>query len=261
MRDLKSSERLLAGALNFRDVGGLPAADGRVTMARVVFRSDNLDLLEPADVETLVDALGVGLIIDLRAQVETGGARPSWAAETSLDFENLPLLDDWDDYGELDDESRRTLMARKYMGYLGHAGHNLVRALELIAARAGQEAGRNAVVVHCAVGKDRTGVVMAVLLSLLGVQRDAIVADYVATAANMGPIIARLNEQPHYKERMRVNPPEVYRADAHTMHLFLEMLDEKAGGARQWALDNGLSPSAVAVLDDRLLTESITPKE
>jgi protein tyrosine/serine phosphatase len=251
MSERDMSEATLSGVYNFRDIGGLPTGDGRETVFGSVFRSDNLEHLSDEDVRILTDRLGVGLVIDLRAKVETEKGRAPWASQTAIEFASLPLLDDWEDYGVLDEEGRRTLLARKYMGYLENASSNLVQALRLLAERA----GRNAVIVHCAVGKDRTGVVIALLLSLLGVRRDAIVGDYIATAANMDALIGRLSQEKAYRERMARNPVEVYRAEAHTMELFLESLDQNAGGAAGWAVAHGLDEETIARLHEKLLTQ------
>ena len=239
----------LSGVYNFRDLGGLPTTDGRRTVTGAIFRSDALEELTGDDVRVLCDVIGVGRVIDLRAHVETGGGVPPWAADETVDFVSLPLSDDWDDWGVLDDEGRRTLMARKYMSYLTAASKNVVTALELIA----ENAGSRPTVFHCAVGKDRSGVVAAILLSLLGVTRDAIVADYIATAANMEPIMRRLKGSAVYADRVRTNPAEVYRADDHTMRLFLDALDDRFGGAEPWALDNGLDGAALAHLREHLV--------
>ena len=239
----------LAGVHNFRDLGGLPTTDGRRTVTGAIFRSDALEELTGDDVRVLCDVIGVGSVIDLRAHVETGGGFPPWASAETVDFVSLPLSDDWDDWGTLDDEGRRTLMARKYMSYLTAASKNVVTALELIS----ENAGHRPTVFHCAVGKDRSGVVAAILLSLLDVTREAIVADYVATAANMEPIMARLEGSPVYAERVRTNPAEVYRADEHTMQLFLDALEERFGSAEQWALDNGLGEAILAHLREHLV--------
>jgi protein-tyrosine phosphatase len=242
----------LEGVFNFRDLGGLPTTDGRRTVSGAVFRSDALEELTGDDVRTLCDVVGVGRVIDLRAHIETGGGVPDWAAVEAIDFVSLPLSDDWDDWGELDDEGRRTLMARKYMSYLTAASENVVTALRLIA----ENAGVRPTVFHCAVGKDRSGVVAAILLSLLGVTREAIVGDYVATAPNMESIMSRLKASAIYAERVRMNPAEVYRADEHTMQLFLAALDERFGSASQWALDNGLEEAVLARLREQLVEPS-----
>lgn len=245
---------VLAEAYNFRDLGGLPTADGGRVGSGHVFRSDTLDHLTQADVDHLCDTLGVCDVIDLRAGVEGAGAPPAWVEGRTVRFANLPLSDDWSDWGPLDDESRRTLLARKYLSYLQAAAHNVVAALRILAAGAGTRPA----VVHCAVGKDRTGVVVSILLGLLGVTREAIVADYAETAHNMERMLERLRASDIYRERVRINPAEVYRSDPHTMELFLDAIAERWGDAEGWALAHGLTPAEIEALRQGLLEHGTT---
>jgi methylaspartate mutase S subunit len=245
----------LHGAYNFRDLGDLPTESGGRTVPGVLFRSDALDQLTEEDVRVLVDVIGVRSVIDLRASVETEGRRPQWARTTTIDFVNLPLSDDWSDYGELDDEGRRTLMARKYMSYLDSASTNVVAILERLAA----DRDVRPAVIHCAVGKDRTGAVVAVLLRLLGVTREAVVADYLRTADHLDRILDRLRRNETYRARMETNPPEVYEAAEHTMQLFLDELEQRAGGAERWALDHGVGESTIRRLREMLVMDEPTP--
>lgn len=240
----------LEGALNFRDLGGLPTSDGRATVPGALFRSDALEELTAEDVRVLREELEIGSVIDLRAQLETGSGRPAWAEGTDVEFVSLPLSHEFADWGPLDVDARRTLLARTYLGYLEAASHNVVAALRHIAANA----GTRPTIVHCAVGKDRTGVVVSVLLSLLGVERDAVVADYLVTAGNMERLLERLSASEVYRERVRTNPAEVYRAEEHTMRLFLDEIDARHGGVEAWAVASGLEPEAVGTLRERLLT-------
>jgi protein-tyrosine phosphatase len=239
----------LTGVFNFRDLGGLETVDGGTIVPGAVFRSDALDELSANDVRLLCDSLGVRTLIDLRAHIETSGNAPAWAAAEAVDILSLPLSDDWEGWGELDDDSRRTLLSRKYASYLDVAGHNVISALERIAG----DAGARPVVVHCAVGKDRTGVVVAILLSLLKVRREQIVADYVTTASNMAPIMERLAASETYAHRVLTNPPEVYMAEEHTITQFLDAVDSEFGGAEPWAVQRGLSEPTLARLRERLV--------
>jgi protein-tyrosine phosphatase len=239
----------LEGAFNFRDLGGLPTDDGGSTVFGSVFRSDALEHLTSEDVRVLRDRLGIQMVIDLRAHIETDGRSPGWATGEGIEVVSLPLSDAWEGWGTLTDETRRTLLARKYLSYIEVAGANLVAALERIAANA----GHRPTIIHCAVGKDRTGVLAAILLSLIGVQRDAIVADYLQTAGNMHRIMERLAASEIYRERVRTNPPEVYRAEAHTIRLFLAELDSLYGGAAGWARASGLTEGAFVRLRKALV--------
>lgn len=239
----------LEGALNFRDLGGLPARGGKTTVYGAVYRSDALEHLHEADIAALRDVARIGCVIDLRAAIENGRTSHAWAG--GVDLVSLPLSDDFDDHGALDEEGRRTLLTRKYIGYLDAAGANVVEALRLLAANAGERP----TLIHCAVGKDRTGTVVALLLSLLGVERGAIVADYRRSAGPMERLLERLAANEVYRERVRTNPPEVYLAEEHTIAGFLDALDERFGGAEAWALSRGLEATAVERLRTQLLTD------
>lgn len=239
----------IVGALNFRDLGGLPIVGGGYTAYGQVFRSDALDYLTAADYDILVDALQIGCVIDLRAAVETSGVLPAWTAHLSAELVNLPLSDDWHDWGQLDEEGRKTLLARRYLSYLNSASVNVIAGLELIA----NNVGSCPTVIHCAVGKDRTGVLVAMLLSLLRVERSAVIRDYMETAANMDPIMERLSASDVYRERIEKNPAEVYLANERTMTYFLESLDDNDGGPEGWALDHGLSTATIEVLRSSLI--------
>jgi protein-tyrosine phosphatase len=239
---------LLSGAFNFRDLGGLPTTDGSRTVFGSVFRSDALDDLTPRDFEILGGVLGIKTVVDLRAAVETEGRQPPWKRGLDAELVRLPLSDEWTSWGELDAESRRTLLARKYLSYLDSAGGNIISALNVITGNA----GRRPTIVHCTVGKDRTGVLVSILLSLLGVERDAIVADYLLTAANMNPIMERLRASHIFRDRVLANPAEVYLAQEHTMRIFLQTLDERDGGPVAWALSNGFAPDQMQLLKSAL---------
>lgn len=243
----------LEGAYNFRDLGGLPTDDGKRTVSGAIFRSDALEQLTGDDVHTLCEVIGVGSVIDLRAHVETAGTRPSWARDTTLDFVSLPLDDAWTDWGTLDDEGRRTLLARKYLSYLDAAAQNVVTAVELIAENARK---RRPTIFHCAVGKDRTGVLTAILLGVLGVTREAIVADYLVTQGNMGRLLERLKQSELYRKRVETNPAEVYLAEEHTITTFLDALDERFDGPAAWTLSHGLGEATVDGLRENLLETS-----
>lgn len=247
----------LQGALNFRDLGGLPTADGRTTVHGLLFRSDALECLSPEGVRVVREELGIRSVIDLRAQIETGGGRPGWAEGSDVEFVSFPLTSEFADWGRLDAEGRRTLLSRTYLGYLEAASENILAVLKHIAGNA----GTRPTIVHCAVGKDRTGVIVALLFSLLGVTRDAIVADYLLTAANMEALLARMSQSDVYRERVRTNPAEVYRADEHTIRIFLDETDTRYGGVEAWALDAGLESETIEVLRERLLAGQPSAQE
>jgi protein-tyrosine phosphatase len=112
-------------------------------------------------------------------------------------------------------------------------------------------AAPGAAIVHCAAGKDRTGVVVALALTIAGVEPEVIVADYVATNERIEQIIDRLSRAKMYRN-VTDKPIRAHEARAETMRAFLEQLDVRYGGVQKWLADNGFTADEVARLRDRL---------
>jgi protein-tyrosine phosphatase len=111
-------------------------------------------------------------------------------------------------------------------------------------------------VFHCQAGKDRTGVLAALVLGCIGVETRTIVEDYVLTATRMDLILGRLRRDPHFADRIDEMPPSVFKVEASTMERFLRRLDETFGGSRQWALGAGITEDELEALEQLLLSES-----
>lgn len=247
MADPTRTTRLvpLAGAHNFRDLGGYPTSDGWVTRWRRVFRSDQLHELTGDDLEQLL-ALGVRTVVDLRTstEVERDGRGPLSGAPVT--FHNLSVLPE--DAEEARRIPRDQGMAARYLGFLEVGAEAVVRALRVIA-----DPGAHPVVLHCTVGKDRTGVVVAALLGCLDVDVEAIAADYAVTSERLDPLLERLRAHPVYGESVAKAPREQFLAEPETMLEFLERVRERFGGMAQWALDAGLTAGELDALRTSLL--------
>ncbi len=136
---------------------------------------------------------------------------------------------------------------RAYLGYLGHRADNVVAALRALAT-----AGDGASVVHCAAGKDRTGVVCALALAVAGVGHDEIVADYAMTADVIDALVAKLAASPTYAEDMAARDVASHTPRAETMDRVLTLLDERHGGALGWLGSHGFGADEQALLRARL---------
>jgi protein-tyrosine phosphatase len=257
----------LEGAVNVRDLGGLPTSDGGETARGRVLRADNLQGLTPADVRRLVDEIGLRTVVDLRtaAEVDKEGPGPL-TAEPLVAHRHLSLFPEG---GRMTDveadallpwqtDSGRAEAARRdadnpsigyYLGYLRDRPDSVVAALRALAA----PDGSGVTVVHCAAGKDRTGVVVALALSAVGVPRPAVVADYVATGERLDAVLDRLRASPTYVADLDDKPADVHRPRARTMERFLEVLDERFGGPVGWLESAGFGPADVARLRSRLV--------
>lgn len=171
----------LEGALNFRDLGGYPTVDGRRVRWGRVYRSDSLHGLTPRD-HRVIDALGIRTVCDLRAEVEHEAnpsllppavervpctVPPAQPGEPTLDERILAGEIDALDVDDVVD--LYLLMLDEYAPAFGSVFAHLGRVVP------------EPLLFHCAAGKDRTGIVAALLLSLLGVDDDTIFDDYLLT--------------------------------------------------------------------------------
>ena len=136
-----------------------------------------------------------------------------------------------------------------YLGYLRDRPDSVVAALH---AMAGPDRDGMAIV-HCAAGKDRTGVVVALALDAVGVTREAIVADYVATGDVLDSLLDRLRQSPTYSGDLDDRPAESHRPRPGTMYRVLATLDERHGSPHAWLARAGFSPADFAALRSRLV--------
>ncbi len=252
----------LHGAVNVRDLGGLPTADGGRTAAGRLLRSENLQDLTPADVTTLIDEIGVTTVVDLRttAEVELEGPGPLDAVP-GVRHARHPVLPE---LGSRTDAVAEALLLRKaerdrsrfpddimcghYLGYLEERPAEVTGALRSIATADG------AAIVHCAAGKDRTGVIVALALAVAGVEPDAIVADYMATGDRIDAIVERLRRSRTYSADVSSRPVRAHLPREETMKSFLEQLHVRYGGLSAWLTRNGFGEDELALLRARLLS-------
>jgi protein-tyrosine phosphatase len=252
----------LEGAVNVRDLGGLPAEDGWIAPG-VLLRADNLQGLTAADVDELVGARGVRVVVDLRtgAEVELEGPGPL-VGQGRVDIRHRSLYPEGGertDLAAVDDgvlpwHGRRiegdpadSPAVRIYLGYLRDRPDSIVAALHDVVAADG------ATIVHCAAGKDRTGVVCALALEAVGVPRAAVVADYLATGERIGPLMARLRASPTYAPDLDGRPDDAHLPRAETMERVLAVLDERHGGPAGWLEAHGFGAAERAALRARLV--------
>jgi protein-tyrosine phosphatase len=237
----------LDGAYNVRDLGGLPANDG-VTRSGVLLRADALDALTEADVARLVEELGLAHVFDLRSQAERDQRGRGRLGTTGVVYSELEVVAQADLERRRDERSAafvsggepEEILALGYAELLDLGRVAFATALTRIVASGGTPA-----LVHCAAGKDRTGVLVALLLDAAGVEREAIVADYAATQERMARIIERLASATAYQTMAEQVPGFVFEARAGTMQQFLALLDERWGGAVEFFVANGADPAAV----------------
>ena len=237
----------LAGCLNFRDIGGYPTADGRGVRWRQVFRSDALHHLTPQDVAHLRDELHLGVVIDLRSTFELDSEGRGSLAQEAMRFHHYALYDGDTPRSAL---SLDLTLADRYFMLAEFAKKPIA---SVISALADTDAPA---VYHCAAGKDRTGVVSAILLGVLGVPHEIIVVDYAATQENLDAIIDRLMSTDGYHNMLSALPPDTLHAEPQTMQVFLQRLMERYGSMDAYAIAAGVPHAALDRLRSRLLTNA-----
>jgi protein-tyrosine phosphatase len=274
----------LQGAVNVRDLGDLPTVGGRRTARGRVLRADNLQELTPADVRYLVDDLGLRTVIDLRTSIEVEREGPGpLTREAAVVHRHCSLFPEGGRMTDVDADAllpwqSNDVQARDaaegeadnpsvgfYLGYLRDRPDSVLAALRAMAAadgdggapdperRDGAQDRSGAAIVHCAAGKDRTGVVVALALAAVGVPRSEIVADYVATGEVLDSILDRLRRSETYAEDLDDRPPDAHRPRPVTMERFLAVLDQRFGGPVGWLTKVGFTEADLAALRARLV--------
>ncbi|MCO7192139.1 tyrosine-protein phosphatase [Pseudonocardia sp. McavD-2-B] len=234
------------GLANARDVGGLPLDGGGRVRTGVLLRTESLEGLGPAAVAYLTDELGVAQVLDLRTDHERTtyglGAlaaagvpvhRLSFIPETGI---ALPEVDLGDSHP----------MLGHYLAYLEGRGECVVDGVRRIATL---DSGTT--VVHCAAGKDRTGVLVALVCAAVGVPREEITADYALSATRIDALFRKWTTASG-EPMPGVDELDRHRPRAEVMAEFLRLLDERHGGPVGWLRENGLTDDELARLRTRL---------
>lgn len=236
----------ISGALNFRDTGGL-AASGGVTRAGVLFRSGNLARVDTVGAKAL-QALGLRRIIDLRADEEVH-FEPSRLDGLDVVTQRVPLfLGSAVSFFENDitlDEMYRQIVESSAAGVVA-----AVRGVVI----------DQPVLVHCTVGKDRTGVTVALALAAAGVRSDAVVADYARTES-----LLPASRNRAVVDYLRARHPDARhiedlatRSPAPVMTAMLEWVDATYGSPADYLRAHGMNDDELRELG-RVLVAPITP--
>jgi len=197
-----------------------------------------------------IDSWPPATVIDLRSASELAGGHPLATPGTRVHVE--PLAAELNALeADSDDALRTGGLAELYRRTLATAGPATARGARLIAN------AELPVFVHCAHGKDRTGILVAAILAAIGASREAIIADYIATDPNMATVMDRI-APPGTEVGDKVRSvvaifPDSIRATADAIEAVLDVFDA-AGGAAAWLQQNGLSDDDLARLRERLVT-------
>ncbi len=235
---------------NVRDLGGYPTLDGRTTRWRTLYRADGINHASEADAERLL-GLGLRSVLDLRTHGELEERGRFAADHTTLAYHHLPVLrETWDGWVDVaPDVDAVPFLAQRYEEMLDDGAAALAGALEVLAYDQAYPA-----VFHCAAGKDRTGVLAAVILGLLGVDDDTIATDYGLSKAAMGSLIefVRAN-RPESLDAMTDQPAAFLDAPPKAMQRVLEGVTTRFGSMAGYVEAIGVDGGVVEGLRRNLL--------
>jgi protein-tyrosine phosphatase len=239
------------------------AANARSVVPGVLLRSDNLQSLTARDVRMLVEEEALEVVLDLRTELEVKlegpgpitqeprvriehrSLYPRSGGNTDLDADTVNLWPPTGPSGWPDEP----VVVQAYLSYLMGRPDSIVASIRTIAGT------RGAVLVHCAAGKDRTGVIVALALDAAGVDRSLIVSDYLATGERMDAIMARLLSSPTYRDELEGHDPRTHAPVPGTIERVFELVDQDLGGSAAWLASHGLSDTELERLRRRVVSD------
>ncbi|MCA9833102.1 MAG: tyrosine-protein phosphatase [Thermomicrobiales bacterium] len=229
----------LEGAYNLRDLGGLETADGYEVRFGKLFRSDSLHKLTNADM-TVMQGYGINTVLDLRLNQEIATTGVARLVEHGARHVQISLMTN-EPVAPLASHPTRTL-GELYTWMVRESPDRFVEAITLLG-----DIDHMPAVFHCAVGKDRTGITAALIYSILGVDREEIIRDYVITEQAMLRVMDTLSQSEVEREGKTLVHHSYVHAEDETIRTFLGWLDEEFGSPVEWLVTSGLQPR---VIDD-----------
>jgi len=241
----------IGSVINFRDLGGYRNRDGATVAWRRIFRSGDFRKITPVDIDLVKKDIKLATIIDLRTLEETEG-QGKWACgEHGIQYHHIPFPGG----GGNKKEDQRQLKESVNLGefYLNiinakNFKKQITAALEIIA-----RPKSHPLAFHCAIGKDRTGILSAILLSILGVDDATIIEDYTLS----GPPVKKMREE------MKIVPPEqefilhlpdcFWEAAPESMEIFLSTLKKKHGSIVSYLISLGVDTYLMEGIQKTLL--------
>jgi protein-tyrosine phosphatase len=232
------------GGLNARDLGGYPTTDGRETRWGAVVRSASLAALTEAGRAALAD-YGVRAIVDLRLPDELAREPNPFAepGDHGVAYTNVSFIDP-----AVAPPDGVSTLAEDYLRMLDRYRGGVADAMAAVAG-----APEGGVLIHCAAGKDRTGLISALLLGLVDVPAETIAADYAMTADLLRPRTEEWLENGPGERAEREAMVARFAPTAEVMLEVLDQLDRRYGGVGPYLADAGVTPEQLQRLRDRLL--------
>ena len=236
--------------INFRDLGGYRTRNNRTIAWRRIFRSGEFSRITREDYRRLKEEIKLAAVIDLRSPQEVEHQGIGLVSESNMRYYSIPFMAGT---SRADDERffrQCTNMGQFYLYIIKHEsfGSQIVRALEVIAA-----AENHPLVFNCAIGKDRTGVLAAMLLSIIGVPDKDIIEDYTLSGPYMEELLEQIKSNPEAEANVPEVPDYFWKAVPESMEIFLTTLRKQYGSIPGYLKSMGSADGLIERLEKALL--------
>jgi protein-tyrosine phosphatase len=236
---------------NFRDLGGYRTQTGRTVAWRRLFRSSNFCKMTSNDLGRLSQELGVSTVLDLRSSLEIEKQGVCLLSGSGIRHHNISLIPDG---GDKQANERRyeglTNMGEFYvkLSQQQEFGNRLIEALKVVA-----EPNKLPLVFHCSLGKDRTGILAAFILSVLDVADEDIINDFSLSMPYMESLLERMKNDPQMAKDSNGLPDYFWEAKPNLMEIFLAAIKLEYGSARGYLKSHGAETALFDRLEKTLL--------
>jgi protein-tyrosine phosphatase len=237
---------------NFRDIGGYRTPQGRTVAWRRIYRSGELARISQEEYDRLIKEIRLNAIVDLRSDFEIVRQGTGLPEGTKIKYYNIAFITDGGKTADVEAHRYETFnnMGQFYLDIAQNKGFGgkIVRALEVIA-----EPKNHPLVFNCAIGKDRTGILAAMLLSSLGVAEEDIIEDYSLSDQYMSELRRALESHGNIPDDVKRLPDFFWRADPASMTLFLTTLRKEYGSIEDYLKHMGAEKFLAKRLEKALL--------
>ena len=238
----QSDALVVDGLINLRDLGGMPTEAGATTVPRRLIRSELPHTLTDGELRAIVD-LGIGTVVDLRTTSERE-RRPSPLAAAGVRIVHAPIFTDDDEYPD-----HLPTAGEVYCWWLRERRTGVALAMNAIA-----DAPSAPVLIHCHAGKDRTGVVVGMILRLAGVSIDDIADDYALSGVQLVDMLARDRITAVERGMDPVRVERLFTVPRDAMVKTMECIDVEHGGVASLLRSLGLDGARIDRLRNLLLS-------
>lgn len=240
---LHAVRKPIDGFYNLRDLGGLPGAQNKITKYGQFLRSD-VPRPMSSDALAYLSAFPVRLSVDLRTSGERKKHPSALSGQKGIKELHIPMIEDdqMDLFFTQFDPSSKTILGDFYIYLLDHNGRQIAAVLQSLS-----EVGDGTALYHCQQGKDRTGIISALLLMLAGVGDEDIVANYEISFSYIKSSVLPIMDR--YPDHMK----QILRSDYPNMEKMLNHFYQHHHSAQDYLQNAGCSPATLEILRSKLI--------